>query len=65
MNEYYFSYNFVKGTKNGVGCCGYEIEGRIDSFEKILSVVKEIKSQNGFDEVVILTFQLFDKSVTA
>lgn len=53
-----YIYYVVYATKGGKGCSQVLVPRTIDSIDDLLGIADELKKKNGFDEVIILNFQL-------
>ena len=61
MYNYFISYNCKNSLGSGFGYCSVNTNKKIESFEHLEDIAKQIKEKSKCDEVIILNYKLLKK----
>ena len=61
MYNYFVSYNYKNSLGSGFGDCSVNTNKKIESFEYLEDIAKQIKEKIKCDEVIILNYKLLKK----
>ena len=61
MYKYFISYSYKSNLGAGFGYCSVNTNKKIESFEHLEDIAKQIKEKSKFDEVLILNYKLLKK----